>query len=205
MRTAGGNAAAEIAGLRLTIAVLAEALVRYDAVAYHQMREALSAAIEAVAAGAGGDTAVLHPLRQLAETLDRSHRPMRPEGPRPGCLPRASYLAGFSGTATTAAGLLWPIPIFGTMAHSFIQAHGDESAAFEHFARSRPDGLVLLIDTYDTERGAERVVALAPKQGGAALPEDRHQGMRRRPGGDEARVDGCQSDGLRWHADYALV
>ena len=47
------------------------------------------------------------------------------------------------------------------MAHSFIQAHDDEELAFEHFARSRPSNLVLLIDTYDTERAAERVVALA--------------------------------------------
>jgi nicotinate phosphoribosyltransferase len=47
------------------------------------------------------------------------------------------------------------------MAHSFIQAHDDESLAFEHFARSRPRDLVLLIDTYDTERAARRVVDLA--------------------------------------------
>jgi nicotinate phosphoribosyltransferase len=32
---------------------------------------------------------------------------------------------------------------------------------FEHFARSRPRDLVLLIDTYDTERAAERVVSRA--------------------------------------------
>ena len=74
---------------------------------------------------------------------------------------RASYLAGFAGTATLAAGLEYGIPVKGTMAHSFIQAHDDEELAFEHFARSRPRDLVLLIDTYDTERAAERVVALA--------------------------------------------
>jgi nicotinate phosphoribosyltransferase len=73
---------------------------------------------------------------------------------------RASYLAGFAGTATLAAGLEYGIPVKGTMAHSFIQAHDDESVAFKHFARSRPRDLVLLIDTYDTESGAEKVVAL---------------------------------------------
>ena len=41
------------------------------------------------------------------------------------------------------------VPAFGTMAHSFIQAHDSERAAFEHFATARPDNLVLLIDTYD--------------------------------------------------------
>jgi nicotinate phosphoribosyltransferase len=76
---------------------------------------------------------------------------------------RAGYIAGFSGTATVAAGLEFDIPIYGTMAHSFIQAHDDEVLAFEHFAYSHPRGLVLLIDTYDTERAARRVVALAPR------------------------------------------
>jgi nicotinate phosphoribosyltransferase len=74
---------------------------------------------------------------------------------------RASYIAGFAGTATLAAGLEYGIPVKGTMAHSFIQVHDDEVAAFEHFARSRPRDLVLLIDTYDTERAAGRVVSLA--------------------------------------------
>ena len=75
---------------------------------------------------------------------------------------RASYIAGFAGTATVLADKVFGIPIFGTMAHSFIEAHDDEKAAFEMFARSRPDNLTLLIDTYDTEAGARKVVALAP-------------------------------------------
>ena len=76
---------------------------------------------------------------------------------------RASYLAGFAGTATVLAGERYGIPIFGTMAHSFIQAYDDEAVAFENFARSRPDNLTLLIDTYDTLAGARKVVALAPR------------------------------------------
>jgi nicotinate phosphoribosyltransferase len=75
---------------------------------------------------------------------------------------RASYLAGFAGTATVLAGMEYHIPIYGTMAHSFVQAHKDESTAFEHFALAQPKNAVLLIDTYDTEAAAHKVVALAP-------------------------------------------
>ena len=76
---------------------------------------------------------------------------------------RASYLAGFAGSATVLAAPLYGVPVFGTMAHSFVQAHDDEMTAFEHFARSLPENVILLIDTYDTEAAAEKVVALAPK------------------------------------------
>lgn len=76
---------------------------------------------------------------------------------------RASYIAGFAGTATVLAAREFRIPAYGTMAHSFIEAHDDEALAFEHFSRVRPEGLTLLIDTYDTERAAEKVVALAKR------------------------------------------
>jgi len=76
---------------------------------------------------------------------------------------RASYIAGFAGAANVLAGERYGIPIVGTMAHSFVQVHDDEMVAFENFARARPDGVILLIDTYDTEAGARKVVELAPK------------------------------------------
>src|SRR5215813_2981190 len=47
------------------------------------------------------------------------------------------------------------------MAHSFVLAHDDERAAFAAFARADPAHVVLLLDTYDTEAAAEKVVALA--------------------------------------------
>ena len=75
---------------------------------------------------------------------------------------RASYLAGFDGTATVLAGALFDIPVFGTMAHSFIQAHSNESDAFRHFADAQPENVILLLDTYDTEEGARKVVKMAP-------------------------------------------
>jgi nicotinate phosphoribosyltransferase len=76
---------------------------------------------------------------------------------------RASYIAGFAGAANVLAGERYGIPIVGTMAHSFVQVHDDEAQAFEDFARARPEGVVLLIDTYDTEAGARKVVELAPR------------------------------------------
>lgn len=83
---------------------------------------------------------------------------------------RASYLAGFAGTATVLAGMEYGIPIYGTMAHSFVQAHKDETAAFEHFAQAQPDNVVLLIDTYDTEAAAAKVVELAPLLAAKGIP-----------------------------------
>ncbi len=77
---------------------------------------------------------------------------------------RACYIAGFAGTSTVSAAPSFDIPVFGTMAHSFVQSHDDESQAFEHFAHTQPDNVVLLIDTYDTERAAEYVVErVAPR------------------------------------------
>jgi nicotinate phosphoribosyltransferase len=76
---------------------------------------------------------------------------------------RASYIAVFSGAANVLAGLRYGIPLVGTMAHSYVQTHDNEMQAFEDFARARPDGVVLLIDTYDTEAAAHKVVQLAPK------------------------------------------
>jgi len=49
---------------------------------------------------------------------------------------RSAWLAGFAGTATAEAGLRFGIPVFGTMAHSFVQAHARERDAFEAFARA---------------------------------------------------------------------
>jgi nicotinate phosphoribosyltransferase len=74
---------------------------------------------------------------------------------------RATYLAGFAGTATAQAAMHFGLPVFGTMAHSFVQAHASESAAFEAFARSRPKRPVLLVDTYDTEAAVAALPALA--------------------------------------------
>ena len=87
---------------------------------------------------------------------------------------RASYIAGFAGAADVLAGPRYGIPVVGTMAHSFVQVHDSEIGAFEDFARARPEGVILLIDTYDTEAGARKVVEVAPR-----LDSRRHRHPRR--------------------------
>jgi nicotinate phosphoribosyltransferase len=88
---------------------------------------------------------------------------------------RAAWLAGFTGTATVPADPLFGIPIYGTMAHSFVQAFASEREAFAAFARSRPKALILLIDTYDTEAAARLVVEMAPELEARGTPV---QGVR---------------------------
>ncbi|MGQ0535708.1 MAG: nicotinate phosphoribosyltransferase [Methanobacteriota archaeon] len=74
---------------------------------------------------------------------------------------RAAYVSGFDGSSLVEANRRYGIPCFGTMAHSFVQAFPSEEAAFDAFAETFPDGTTLLIDTYETERGARRAIAVA--------------------------------------------
>jgi nicotinate phosphoribosyltransferase len=90
---------------------------------------------------------------------------------------RAAYLAGFDATATVEAGRQFGIPLSGTMAHSFIEAHDLEEQAFGRFIAARRRDTVLLIDTYDTERAARRVAALAERLRESGQP-GRVQGVR---------------------------
>src|SRR5262249_52650851 len=73
---------------------------------------------------------------------------------------RAAYIAGFAGTSNVRAGAAFHVPLSGTMAHSFVEAHDDERRAFLAFAAAPRGGVTLLIDTYDTEAAAATVVGL---------------------------------------------
>src|SRR5690606_20868716 len=77
---------------------------------------------------------------------------------------RAFHIAGTHGTSNVLAGQRFAIPVRGTMAHSYIQAHEDEAAAFRAFSRLFPR-TILLVDTYDTIAGVRRVVELARELG----------------------------------------
>jgi nicotinate phosphoribosyltransferase len=74
---------------------------------------------------------------------------------------RASYLAGFDATSNVLAGRLFGIPVAGTMAHSYVESFDDELEAFRAFARSYPNGTILLVDTYDTLEGVRRAAVVA--------------------------------------------
>jgi len=74
---------------------------------------------------------------------------------------RSSYMAGCHGTSNVLAGFQYGIPVFGTMAHSFVMSYEKEMDAFRAFARTFPNKSTLLIDTYDDLAGAEKAVAVA--------------------------------------------
>jgi nicotinate phosphoribosyltransferase len=79
---------------------------------------------------------------------------------------RAFHIAGVDATSNVAAGQAYGVQVAGTQAHSYIQAHDDEYDAFRAFVQVFPD-TVLLVDTYDTLAGVNKVVRLAQQLGPA--------------------------------------
>jgi len=132
-------------------------------------------------------------------------------------LVRAVAICGLAGTSNVAGAQRYGVPVSGTMAHSFVQAHEDETAAFRAFADLFGSRAVLLLDTYDTLQGVEHAidVARALRADGVELRGVRldsgdlaalaHHARRRL---DEAGFPGVQivaSGGLDEHLVEALV
>lgn len=74
---------------------------------------------------------------------------------------RSSYIAGCSGTSNVLAGMVYGIPVFGTMAHSFVMSYEKEIDAFRAFTKTFPNKSTLLLDTYSDFAGAEKAVIVA--------------------------------------------
>ncbi|MDR7482651.1 MAG: nicotinate phosphoribosyltransferase [Armatimonadota bacterium] len=88
---------------------------------------------------------------------------------------RAAYLAGCTSTSNVLAGMVYGIPVTGTMAHSYVMSFSDELTAFRAFARDFPHNTVLLIDTYDTMQGVANAIIVA---GEMAARGSRLRGVR---------------------------
>lgn len=75
----------------------------------------------------------------------------RAQGPNGGLsASRAACVGGACGTSNVQAGLEYGLAVYGTHAHSWVQAFPDELTAFRAYAQVFPDSAVLLVDTYDT-------------------------------------------------------
>jgi nicotinate phosphoribosyltransferase len=124
---------------------------------------------------------------------------------------RNTYMAGGAGTSNVLASRRYAIPAVGTMAHSYIQAHGSERGAFRDFMRAFPQ-TTLLVDTYDTLTGVDKVVELARESGenfairairldSGDLAQLAHESRRRL---DAAGLDGVQIFASSSLDEYAI-
>jgi len=77
---------------------------------------------------------------------------------------RAFYIGGVNATSNVMAGKQYGISVAGTVAHAYIQAHPTEADAFRAFTQLYPKTM-LLVDTYDTLKGVQKVIDLAGELG----------------------------------------
>jgi len=87
----------------------------------------------------------------------------RAHGPEAALLAaRSSYIGGCVGTSNVLAGYRFGIPIYGTLAHSFVMNYETEEEAFERFCKAFPSNPALLLDTYDTLAAVKKAIPLRP-------------------------------------------
>lgn len=94
----------------------------------------------------------------------------RAHSPEAGVLAaRAAYIGGCVGTSNTEAGFRYGIPVFGTSAHSWIQAFPTEQESFLALQRLLGPATVYLVDTYDTIQGTRCAADLGKPLWGVRL------------------------------------
>ncbi len=85
----------------------------------------------------------------------------RAHGPEASLLAaRAAYIGGCAGTSNVLAGFRLDIPIYGTIAHSYILNFDSETEAFKQYCRVFPENSTLLVDTYDTIQGVKNAMSV---------------------------------------------
>ncbi|MCI6205616.1 MAG: nicotinate phosphoribosyltransferase [Corynebacterium glucuronolyticum] len=89
---------------------------------------------------------------------------------------RAAYLAGFTATSNLEASYRYGIPASGTAAHAWTLVHvnpdgtPNEEAAFRSQIETMGIDTVLLVDTYDIDKGVRTAIDVAgPKLGGIRI------------------------------------
>jgi nicotinate phosphoribosyltransferase len=94
----------------------------------------------------------------------------RAHGPEAGVLAaRAAYIGGCAGTSNVEAGMRFGVPVYGTVAHSYIMAHASEEEAFRDFSCIFPENTILLVDTYDTLAAIEKIIRMGMRPAGVRL------------------------------------
>lgn len=105
----------------------------------------------------------------------------RAHGPESALLAaRASYIAGCIGTSNVLAGYKFGIPIYGTMAHSFIMTYDSEKEAFQKFCQTFPDDPAFLLDTYDTLAATRTITSLGLKASAVRLDSGNRDTLSRK-------------------------
>ncbi len=85
----------------------------------------------------------------------------RAHSPQAGVLAaRAAFISGCEGTSNVLAGYQMGIPIYGTMAHSFVQFFEEEGEAFERFYQAFGRDSTILVDTYESLAGVRKALDL---------------------------------------------
>jgi len=107
---------------------------------------------------------------------------------------RASFIGGCASTSNVYAGMRLGIPLSGTAAHSWTMMHDSEMEAFENYRKVFPSNTVLLIDTYDTIKGAKNAAKLGSAVRGVRIDSGDLLAMSRevRKILDDAGLDGTR-------------